>query len=152
MTVRFNSRERAFFYACAYLGALFVSCIVLWWSVLVGGNPLTFKSTQIIDGDGREVSVLRVGQSAGIRRFVCSTQPVGVEFFPTLRDKAGLLYPLPSGMIEAQKACAFKTYGFVVPDIPPGEYVYQSTIRYQANLVGRDEMGVSPEVTVRIVR
>lgn len=152
MTVGFNSRERAFFYACAYLGALFVSCIVLWWSVLVGGNPLTFKSTQIINGEGQEVSLLHVGQSAGIRRFVCSTQPVGVEFFPVLRDKTGLLYPLPSGMIEAEKACTFKTYGFVVPDIPPGDYVYQSTIRYQANLVGRDEMAVSPEVRVRIVR
>jgi hypothetical protein len=152
MTVNFNSRERAFFYACAYLGALFVSCIVLWWSVLIGGNPLTFKSTQIIDATGREVSALHIGQSAGIRRFVCSTQPVGVEFFPTLRDSTGLLYPLPSGMIEAQKTCAFKTYGFVVPDIPPGEYVYQSTIRYQANLVGRDELTLSPEVKLRIIR
>lgn len=152
MTLNFNRRERAFFYACAYLGALFVSCIVLWWSVLVGGNPLTFKSSQIVNGEGREVSALRVGQSAGIRRYVCSTQPVGVEFFPTLRDQAGLLYPLPSGMIEAGKECAFKTYGFVVPDIPSGEYTYQSAIRFQANLVGRDELTVSPELKVRIVR
>lgn len=148
----YDRKERAFFYACAYLGALFASTIILWWSVLAGGNPLTFKSTQIINGEGREVSVLHVGQSAGVRRFVCSTQPVGVEFFPTLRDKTGLLYPLPSGMLEAGKECTVKTYGFVVPDIPAGEYTYQSTIRFQANLVGRDEVTVSPAVNVRIVR
>lgn len=150
--ILYSRKERAFFYACAYLGALFASTIILWWSVLVGGNPLTFKSSTIINGDGREVPALQVGQAAGIRRLVCSTQPVGVEFFPVLRDKTGLLYPLPSGLIEAEKGCAFKTYGFVVPDIPSGEYTYHSTIRYQTNLVGRDEMGSSPEVTLRIVR
>lgn len=150
--ITFNGKERAFFYACAYLGALFASTIILWWSVLSGSNPLTFKSTQIVDSVGREISVLHVGEAVGIRRFVCSSMPIGVEFFPTLRDSAGLLYPLPSGMIEAGKGCAHKTYGFVVPDIPPGEYTYQSTIRYQSNLVGRDEMGVTPEVTLRVVK
>lgn len=147
-----NGKERAFFYACAYLGALFASTIILWWSVLSGSNPLTFKSTQIVNVEGREISVLHVGQPVGIRRFVCSSMPLGVEFFPVLRDSAGLLYPLPSGMIEAGKGCSLKTYGFVVPDIPPGEYTYQSTIRYQSNLVGRDEMGVTPEVTLRVVK
>lgn len=152
MTLKFDSKERAFFYACAYLGALFASCIILWWSVLVGGNPLTFKSASIVDAEGRQISTVHIGQSVGIRRHVCSVKSVGVEFFPTLRDQAGLLYPLPSGMLEAERACTTKTYGFVVPDIPPGEYVYQSTIRYQSSLVGRDEMTASPPVTVRIVK
>jgi hypothetical protein len=150
--ILYSRKEKTFFYACAYLGALFASTIILWWSVLVGGNPLTFKSAHIVNNEGREVAALHVGEAAGIRRFVCSKQPVGVEFFPTLRDSAGLLYPLPSGMIEAHKGCAFRTYGFVVPDIPPGDYVYQSTIRFQANLVGRDEMSASPEVKLRIVK
>lgn len=148
----YNRKERAFFYACAYLGALFASTIILWWSVLAGGNPLTFKSASIVDAEGREVSAIHVGQSVGVRRHICSTQNVGVEFFPTLRDKAGLLYPLPSGMLEAERDCAIKTYGFVVPDIPPGEYIYQSSIRYQTSLVGRDEMTASPPVKVRVIQ
>lgn len=152
MTAFFNRRERAFFYACAYLGALFASVIILWWSVLVGGNPLTFKSAHIVDSNGRDIATVHVGQSVGVRRHVCSVKPVGVEFFPTLRDEAGLLYPLPPGMIEAEQSCATKTYGFVVPDLPPGDYVYQSTIKYQASLVGRDEMSATPEVPVRIIR
>lgn len=152
MTLKLDSKERAFFYACAYLGALFASCIILWWSVLVGGNPMTFKSASIVDAQGRAISVVHVGQSVGIRRHICSTKPVGVEFFPTLRDEAGLLYPLPSGMLEAERTCATKTYGFVVPNIPAGEYVYQSTIRYQTSLVGRDELMVSPPVLVRIIQ
>lgn len=150
MTDIYNRKERAFFGACAYLGALGASVIILWWYALVGGNPLTFSNTQVVDEKGRPISVLHAGQAVGVQRHICSTQEVGVEFFPALRDAAGLLYPLPSGMIEAQKSCATRTYGFVVPDIPPGEYVYQSAIRYQSNLVGRDEMTTSPAVTVRI--
>lgn len=152
MTLTYNRKERAFFCACAYLGALFASCIILWWSVLVGGNPLTFKSASIVDAEGRDIATVHIGQAVGVRRHVCSTKSVGVEFFPTLRDEAGLLYPLPPGMIEATNTCATRTYGFVVPDIPHGKYVYQSTIRFQSSLVGRDEMTATPEVTVRIVR
>lgn len=150
MTKLFSNRDKAFLLACAYLGGLLISCTVLGWSIIVGGNPLTFQSAEIVDDQGRAVTVLHVGQPAGVRRRICSTQNVGVEFFPTLRDAAGLLYPLPSGMIEAEATCGTRTYGFVVPDIPAGEYIYQSTIRFQANLVGRDEMTSSPAVFVRI--
>lgn len=152
MTIIYDKKERAFFGACVYLGALFISCIILWWTLLVGGNPLTFRNTELIDQHGTVTSVLHVGESAGVRRHVCSSQSVGVEFFPALKDSAGLIYPLPSGMVEAEEGCKIKTYGFKVPDIPPGEYTYASAIRYQANLVGRDELAVTPVIRVRIVR
>lgn len=152
MTLQFNKRERAILAACAFNGALFVSIIMMWWTVLSGGNPLTYKTTELLDGTGHITKELRVGEAAGVRRYLCSDKNVGIEFFPTLRDKDGLLFPLPSGMVEAENKCTTKTYGFVVPDIPAGEYTYQSTLRFQANLVGRDEMATSPPITVRIVR
>lgn len=152
MTELFNRRERAFFYAAAYLGFLFMSLVILWWVMLIGGNPLHFKGVEIVDQDGQQISALHVGQAAGIRRSVCSTKQVGVEFFPALRDRSGLLFPLPSGMVEAKEGCTTRTYGFVVPDVPDGEYEYASAIRYQTSLVGRSEVMVSPSIYVRITR
>ncbi len=146
----FNKKERAFFMACAYLGALFMSTVLMWWLMLSGGNPLTYKGTQIIDEYGQPAAVLHVGQAAGVKRNICSSKTVGVEFFPALIDKAGLIFPLPSGMTEAGANCAIKTYGFVVPEVPAGEYTYQSAVRYQTSLVGRNEMFISPPVKVRI--
>lgn len=148
----YNKKERAFFLACAYLGALFASTIILWWSVLAGGNPLIFNGSEVINSRGQVITELKAGQAVGIKRSVCSTRSIGVEFFPTLRDKDGLLYPLQSGMFSVSKGCEVKTYGFVVPFLPPGEYVYQSVIRFQTSLVGRDEMISSPEIQFRIDR
>lgn len=151
-TLTLNTKERAFFYACAYLSALFASIIILWWTVLVGGNPLTFKQTDLIDRDGRVTSVVHSGDEIGIRRYICSTADIGVEFFPYLRDAAGVLYPLPSGLIHARKGCHPVTYGFPIPELAPGNYEYGSTIKFQANLVGRDEMATPPSLSVRIVK
>lgn len=149
-TIIYSKKERAFFWACAYLGALFISTIILWWTVLIGGNPLTFKSSEVTDRRGQAISVVHRGQSVGIRRYVCSTRSIGVEFYPTLRDQDGLFYPLQSGMFSLSKGCEVKTYGFIVPPLPPGEYTYQSVIRFQTSLVGRDDMVSSPEIKIRI--
>ena len=149
-TIIYSKKERAFFLACAYLGALFISTIILWWTVLIGGNPLTFKGSEVIDRRGQAISVIHHGQSVGIRRNVCSNRSIGVEFYPTLRDQDGLFYPLQSGMFSLTNGCEVKTYGFIVPALPPGEYTYQSVIRFQASLVGRDEMISSPEIKMRI--
>ena len=147
----YNKKERAFFLACAYLGTLFASTVVLWWSVLAGGNPLTFKTSKMVDEQGEVIRMLTPGQSVGVKRLVCSKQEVGVEFFPSLRDKDGLVYPLQSGMFTISEGCQVKSYGFIVPKVPAGQYSYQGTIRFQTNLVGRDEMIVSPEIIVEVV-
>lgn len=153
MTILYNKKERAFFYACTYLSALFVSTIILWYAVLIGGNPLTFKSAAFVDDFGTVIHDIRPGQPVGVSREVCSSKEVGVEFFPALRDVSnGMLYPLPSGMIQSGAGCAKRTYAFTVPNVPAGDYVYQSAIRYQANLVGRDEMTTTPPVEVRVIR
>lgn len=150
MNIPYNKKERTFIWACAYLGVLFVSTIALWWSVLVGDNPLSFKNSEIIDKAGQSISVLHHGQSVGVSRTICSKRDIGVEFFPSLTDKDGLIYPLQAGVFGVGKGCTVKTYGFVVPDLPTGVYTYQGTIRYQASLVGRNEIMTSPALTVRI--
>jgi len=136
--------------AAAYVGILLIGCLVFWGYALIGGNPLTFHGTQIVDTDGNKITVLKVGSSVGVRREICSSNKVGVEFFPYLRDKAGISYPLPSGMVEYQNECSAKIDGFVIPNLPAGDYVYSSTIRFRNNLVGRDEMTTSPPISVRI--
>jgi hypothetical protein len=54
-------------------------------------------------------------------------------------------------MIEAAIGCHDAIYGFIVPDLPAGEYTYVSSIRFQNNLVGRDEAATFPPIRVRIM-
>lgn len=147
---RYNKKEWAFFGACSYLGALFISTIILWWAALAGGKPLTIPTSEVVDYRGMEIRSAKPGQAIGIRREVCSKQESGVKFFPTLKDEAGLLFPLPSGMLYLIEGCDVEIYGFIVPNLPPGTYQYQSAIQYQANLVGRDEAILTPSVTLVI--
>jgi hypothetical protein len=150
MTARYSKKEWAFFYACMYLSALFVSTIVLWWTVLFGGNPMTWKSIDIIDASGAVTTQIRAGDRVAVRSNFCSSREVGLDVFPTLRDQNGVNYPLPSYTTKIFNRCNKRTYGFTVPDVPPGEYVYSSTIKYQANLIGRDEMTVTQPLNVRV--
>lgn len=138
--------------ACAYLGTLFLACVVMWWLVFIGGNPLTFKEIEILDSTGKPVSELRAGDVVGIHRFLCSTESIGVQFFPSLHDAQDKMFTLSPGVYELDKGCEEKTYAFVVPSIPPGEYTYQSIFRFQSSLVGRDETAASPIVKLRIVK
>lgn len=145
-------RDRAFLYACIYLGLLFVSIMVLGWLILIGGNPITVTNTGVFRGTGFPMDRFHPGEIAGVRRQVCSGQRIAVQFFPALKDSRGFLFPLPGGLVEMQAGCHETTYGFTVPDLPEGEYVYVNTIRFQNNLVGRDETTTYPPLRVRIMR
>lgn len=138
--------------ACAYLAVLFLACIAMWWSVFIGGNPITFKNIKMLDASGEQVTELRVGDVVGIHRSLCSTEAIGVQFFPSLHDRQDKMFTMPPGVYELESGCTEKAYGFVVPNIPPGEYTYHSIFRFQSSLVGRDETAASPIVKVRIVK
>lgn len=150
--IRIALRDKAFLFACMYLGGLFVSIFVLGWLTIVGGNPLTVINLGVFRSTGLPMERFHPGEIAGIRRQVCSKQGIAVQFFPALKDSRGFLFPLPGSFTEIQGGCHETTYGFVVPDLPEGEYVYVNTIRFQNNLVGRDESATYPPLRVRIMR
>ncbi len=150
--VTLNRREKAFLGACLYLAALFVSCVTMWWLVLIGGTPFVVENIATVSNTGMPTERFKAGQVAGIKRKVCSDGSVGARFYPSLVDSRGFMFPLPGSMVQTQPGCSEITYGFIVPDLPPGEYSYSSTITYQNNLIGRDESETFPLLRLRITR
>uniref|UniRef100_A0AAU6W1N7 Uncharacterized protein n=1 Tax=Pseudomonas phage Touem01 TaxID=3138548 RepID=A0AAU6W1N7_9VIRU len=152
MTYQLNFRDRAMIGAGLYLGFLFVAIITLGWLMLIGGNPLTVENVGVVSATGYPNDRVRAGDIVGVRRQLCSDRSVALQYFPSLVDSRGFRFPLPGGMVEAASGCHNTTYGFVVPDLPAGEYVLSSAIRFQNNLVGRDESTTFPLLRIRIMR
>ncbi|MDD1003615.1 MULTISPECIES: hypothetical protein [Pseudomonas] len=150
MTAAALFRDRAFLFVSMYLAALFISLILLGWLLFVGGNPITIKNYGLISATGYPVEGFRVGEIAGMKWQLCADKAVTIEQFPALRDARGLVFPLPITLSESATGCHDTFYGFVVPPLPPGEYTYVTNIRFQNNLVGRDEAATFPPVRVRI--
>ncbi len=144
--------NRASQWAVAYLAALILALLTFWWVGFVGHNPLTVDATRIMTMTGAPTHDLRVGAVIGVHRNICSSERIGVRFFPSLRDASGKQFTLPPGVYEIPEGCADKAYGFVVPDIPPGDYTYICALQFQSSLVGRDDTVMAPPVNVRIVK
>lgn len=151
MTVRMAFRDRAYLFVSIYLAGLFISLMLLGWLVFVGGNPITVKNYGAVSSTGFPNDRFHAGDVAGIKRQLCSSQTLAIEFYPALRDSRGVLFPLPGNLTETAIGCHDTTYGFIVPDLPAGEYTYVSSIRFQNNLVGRDEAATFPPIRVRIM-
>jgi hypothetical protein len=152
MNLDLSFRDRAFIGAALYLGFLFVSMITLYWLILIGGNPMTVTNVGIVSATGFPNDRFHAGDVVGIKRQLCSKHELAVQFFPSLVDSRGYRFPLPGGMAEVQEGCHTTTYGFVVPDLPAGEYTYSNAVRFQNNLVGRDEAATFPPLRIRIMR
>lgn len=144
--------HRASKVALIYLVSQAVMLGLFWDMALVGHNPLSFDVTHIVTGSGQPTSLLKVGSVIGVHRDICSTDQIGVKFFPSLRDAKGQQFTLPPGVYDLDKGCTEKAYGFVVPDIPAGEYTYICAIQFQSSMVGRDDTVMAPPVKVRIIK
>lgn len=151
MTVRMAFRDRAFLFVSMYLAALFISLALLGWLVFIGGNPLTVKNYGAVSSTGFPNDRFHAGDVAGIKRQLCADKDMAIQLFPALKDSRGFLFPLPVTMSETMSGCHDNIYGFVIPNLPAGEYTYVSTIRFQNNLVGRDEATTFPPIRVRIM-
>lgn len=152
MNIQLGTRDRALIGAGLYLGFLFVSIIVLGWLILIGGNPIEVKNIGAVSSTGLPLEKFHTGDVAGIRRQVCTSQSVAIHFYPALKDSRGFVFPLPIGMAEMARGCHETTYGFIVPDLPAGEYSYINSVAFQNNLVGRDETATYPPIRIRIMR
>lgn len=151
MTVRMAFRDRAFMFVSVYLAGLFVSLIILGWLLFIGGNPITVKNYGAVSATGFPVDRFRAGDVAGIKRQLCADKAVAIEQFPALQDSRGFVFPLPIVLSESATGCHDSIYGFIVPNLPAGEYNYVTSIRFQNNLVGRDEAATFPPIRVRIM-
>lgn len=145
-----TKRDKAFLVACGYLALLFISTVVFWYVALIGGSPFTAKNIGPVNQAGALQSAFKAGEVAGIRRMMCSDRALGMSMTPALRSAAGLMFPLPSGIGFIRPGCNHIAYGFIVPQLPSGSYHFESTIRYQNNLVGRDEHMPMPPVDIEI--
>lgn len=136
--------------AAVYILSLFCGLAALGYLSIHGGNPMTLKSEEVLGGNGSPSDVFRPGDIAGVRRQICSDKHVAVQSFPALTSAQGYRFPLPSSFVEVEAGCQSTTYGFVVPNLPSGVYKYDSVIRFQNNLVGRDESASYPTITLGI--
>lgn len=152
MTITMNRREVAIFLACCYLGALFLSTITMWWLVLFGGTPVTAHDPVVQGLSGQVEQQFRAGEVVKVSRTWCATRDVGVEYFPSLRSADGVLYALSNGLIEVSKGCTAGSYAFRMPPLPPGSYSYVNTLRFQDNLVGRDQYAELAPISLEIIQ
>ena len=149
--IAFTKRERAFFYACLYLGMLFLSSVVMWWMILVGGQPFTAQNLELVGLDGKPRSEFSQGEVMGVKRKICSSRPITLQFHPRMQMDNGFWFALPGAAVKTVDGCFESIYGVVIPGIPPGSYTYTNTVTFQNNLVGRDEDVVFPSFKVRIL-
>lgn len=154
MTHSYTRREKAFFWACLYLGLLFVSCATMWWVVLIGGNPFSITNLGTYDVRDSPTMRFRTGDVVHVRSRICSRNFVSLEYYPSLDSDPSVHYPLFGGIIKPEdgKRCQDHTVSFVVPMLPAGKYTFQNTYRFQNNLIGRDETGYFPPLDIWIER
>lgn len=133
------------------LASLFIAVSAWWYVVLVGGNPYDIKTLAVLDQYGIEQRSFKPGEVIGIKRSVCTSSRVGGESFPVLISRqTGLRYPFPHSLVLREPGCTVGVHAYTIPDVPAGSYTFRNTIRYQNNLIGRDEYAVLPSVEIEV--
>lgn len=122
--------------------------------VLVGSGAMPFQVRNIgLEGaDGIQRSQFAPGEIVGIRREVCADRDIAIEFFPSLRSAQDGLISLASGATYMRKECKQTVNLFTLPtNLPHGRYQYENIVKYQSNLIGRDEQTIYPPLELEVV-
>jgi hypothetical protein len=150
LEVQFDNR-RSIFAACAYLAFLFSSACIMWWLVLAGGDPLTVGNPQTLTISGASTESFRAGDIAVVRRRICAARTISVQGYPRLVNESGISFPLVGGVAEIKKGCNDSNFAIDIPrNLPAGLYRYSNMVRFQNNLVGRDEYAIFPSITIKV--
>lgn len=139
------------FWPVLYLALLAISIVAFWWIILIGGNPVEIENVGTFDRYGEARSKFRPGELVTVRRKVCSSHALGIQFFPSLISPGGAMFALEGGFAVLQEGCRPTVYTFVVPDVDAGTYSYVSSVKFQNNLVGRDEFSVYPPLAIEVL-
>jgi hypothetical protein len=138
--------------ASCYLVALYLSGFIMWWMVLVGGDPITVKEAYLTNESNQITQIMHAGDPFAVRGVICSSEGIGIEVYPSIDGKDKVRYPLSSTVYLARKGCYKAAMGGIVPSVPAGEYSLNVTIKYQNNLVGRDSTSMLPPLPLRVVK
>lgn len=128
-------------------------CGSTWTYIMVSGSdPLTVRNIGLEDASGRPATEFMPGDIVGVRREVCSTKAMAVEFFPSLWSETGGQFSLGHGASYLERECAETVILFELPkQIPAGRYQYGNIVKYQSNLIGRDETAVYPPLELEVI-
>ena len=64
---------------------------------------------------------------------------------------SGTMFQLITGALVTHGGCKTMSYGFFVPDLPPGKYTLRSTINYQNGLLNDEQSVTLPATSLEIV-
>jgi hypothetical protein len=142
---------KAFLGAVSYLAFLFVTATVMWWAVLIGGNPFTVETIGTETINQVPTSVFKAGDFAVILRKICASHSINAKGNPRLIRSDGLYIPLTGGTAQIKEGCNLSKFALSIPpNTPPGRYSYSTVIEFQNNLVGRDEYVTFPALDIEV--
>lgn len=124
------------------------------WTVLMtmGSMPFQVRNIGVESVDGVSKSQFLPGEIVGVRREVCADRDIAVEFFPGLRTPTNGLMSLGHSAAFMRRECRQTVFLFTLPlGLPPGHYSYVNIVKYQSNLIGRDEQTVYPPLDLEVV-
>ncbi|WP_075357952.1 hypothetical protein [Caballeronia sordidicola] len=107
----------------------------------VGGNVYHAAIVKLFDKNGAERYTFKQGEWVYVRRDVCADKSIFSSLSPVLFDvKRRAIIPLADYSLVVKPGCDERGAGFQIPPgLPPGPYEYRNTVRFQNNLIGRDE-------------
>lgn len=138
--------------AVMFLVALASALTAGWYSYFTDIEGLSTKDAVFLSATGEPITEAKAGDEIRIQRTYTTPSAMSFEFFPTLVSSDGVIYPLPSGVYTSEGGISEKAYGFIVPDIPPGNYTLRTTVNYQEGITNNDRAVVLPVVHLRIIQ
>jgi hypothetical protein len=122
--------------------------------VVFGSGTMPFKVRNIglESADGTRRTQFAPGEIVGIRREVCADRDIAIEFYPALRSANHGLISLANGATFMRKECRQTVNLFTLPaNLPLGSYQFENVVKYQSNLIGRDEQTIYPPLELEVV-
>jgi hypothetical protein len=153
-SMREQLRHKPIAWAYVFSSTLILLFVFLMYLTFRGGNPFHNNGTPaIFDKYGVEVKELHRGQWFYVRRDVCVDEDIYAEQNPSLYDLSRKSYiALLGAASTVKKGCSVRSSGFEIPStLPPGDYEYRNTSRFQNNMVGRDESNTYPPIPIKVI-
>lgn len=140
------------FWPVLVLASIVISGCTWTYIMVAGSDPLTVRNIGLEDVSGKPATRFEPGELVGVRREVCSSKAMAIEFFPSIRAESGALMALRSGATFTQPECRETVFWFELPEkIPNGRYQYGNLVKYQSNWIGRDEGKAYPPLELEVI-
>lgn len=152
MTTRNYKHRRALVGALTYLFVLAAFLAGGWFYIFTDTATFTVKRTELLDAHGENSMNFRAGDEVRIERLYCVKGRLKLSASPALVSPDGTVFPLPSLDILTDGGCHLKSYAFVMPDLPVGDYRIRSTVSFRDGIINGDTVVILPPVNLRIIQ